>query len=832
MTLSESALRIHLVGNAHIDPAWLWTYAEGRAEVLATYRAAVEFLHAESALIFTAGGSVTYTWVEQDDPELLNAIAALVREDRWCLVNGWWVQPDCNLPSVESFARHALYGQRTLERLFGKRATVGYNVDSFGHHAALPGLLNAAGLHAYVFSRPGAHENAAVPGDYFWWEGIDGSRVLTARLGAHYQGTPDKLPERIARAAAGAHADLPQVLCFFGVGNHGGGPTRADLAAIQHVQANTPQWKLEISSPDQFFDAIRSTADHLPQHVGELQHHARGCYSVIAEMKRLNRQAEIALTTAETVNAWAITQANVSHADLTDDWQTVLLHQFHATFGGTCLPEVYEDDVFPALRRVIQNAENTTQNALEILGSQISLPRQVGKHYLLVFNPLSFERKEAIHAVVPAAGWQMDFKGDFRPSSVIVEDHTGQRIASQVTALEHIGGTYRVHFTFVADVPPVGYRVFSVQIPQNAEAYQPSVHPLVQPLENEWLTAQIDPTTGWIVSFAAHGIELCRDAMGVPLVIDDPSDTWSHGVDSYQDVIGEFNAKGNVELVENGPVRQVVRVRSQWGDSTLIVHYTLYRALGRLDCDYEVDWHEQHKMLKLDFPTRVLADTVSAEIPGGVISRQADGTEQPCQQWVSLSGRTQNHVETGLSVLNDCLHSYDALPGRVRMTLLRSPIYAYHQPREMHPGVLYQYTDQGKQCFRLSLVPNANSLAQTTITRQALALNTPCQIVAIPRFQTDAQPDVPANIPGTELALKSWAESSPSTVIVTALKVAEDGSSDLIVRARETDGKATRAILRVGNREWHTDFRPFQIRTWRVPKHLAEGDPLEVSLLE
>jgi alpha-mannosidase len=151
-------VRVHLVGNAHIDPAWLWSYAEGRAEVLATYRAAVQFLQEEPDLMFTAGGSVTYVWVEQDDPSLLAEIKQLVEQGRWCLVNGWWLQPDCNLPSGESFARHALYGQRTLERLFGRRASVGYNVDSFGHNAALPGLLLGGGLSSYVFARPDPRE--------------------------------------------------------------------------------------------------------------------------------------------------------------------------------------------------------------------------------------------------------------------------------------------------------------------------------------------------------------------------------------------------------------------------------------------------------------------------------------------------------------------------------------------------------------------------------------------------------------------------------------------------------------------------------------------------
>jgi alpha-mannosidase len=481
--LPPAPIRVHLVGNAHIDPAWLWSYAEGRAEVLATYRAAVEFLHEVPDLIFTAGGSVTYTWVEQDDPPLLDQIRQLVAEGRWCLVNGWWVEPDCNLPSSESFARHALYGQRTLERLFGRRAAVGYNVDSFGHNAALPGLLLGGGLSSYIFSRPDAGE-MDLPADYFWWEGVDESRVLAARLTAHYEGSPQELPDRVARSAAAAHPALGQVLCFFGIGDHGGGPTRQDLAVIRQIQAGQGDLRLEFSSPDRFFEAIRPSANSLPVVAGELQHHSRGCYSVVADMKRLNRHAECALTTAETASAWASRAAERPYPDFATAWKTELQHQFHDTLGGTCLPEVYEEEVFPALRGVIRTAKRATQEALAALGARVAIERPEDGHRLLVFNPLSFQRREAVQAAVNATAWRDDFQGKFRPARVIVEDPDGAIIPSQVVGMDHIGGTYRVHFTFVAELPPLGYRVFRVHIPSDVETYVPDVRPLSHPLEN------------------------------------------------------------------------------------------------------------------------------------------------------------------------------------------------------------------------------------------------------------------------------------------------------------------------------------------------------------
>ncbi|NLD73405.1 MAG: alpha-mannosidase, partial [Chloroflexi bacterium] len=180
---------VHMIGNAHIDPVWLWPLSEGRAEVLSTYRTALMLLDEFPGYVFTSGGSVTYQWAAEDDPALFGRIQQAVAEGRWALVNGWWLQPDCNIPGGESFARHALYGQRFLEEHFGRRARVGYNVDTFGHAGTLPMLLRGGGLDYYVFFRPGPHEKD-LPREPFWWEAPDGTRVLTCRPPLHY-GTPE-----------------------------------------------------------------------------------------------------------------------------------------------------------------------------------------------------------------------------------------------------------------------------------------------------------------------------------------------------------------------------------------------------------------------------------------------------------------------------------------------------------------------------------------------------------------------------------------------------------------------------------------------------------------
>ena len=162
--------KLHLIGNAHLDPIWLWRWQEGCGEVLQTFRSALDRLNEYPELVFTCSSAAYYKWVSEIDPDMFEEIVEMVKKGRWVPVNGWWVQPDCNMPSGESFARQALYSQYFYYKKFGKICRSGYNVDSFGHNGNLPQLLRQGGMTNYVMMRPGTHENSEVP-EKFLWEG-------------------------------------------------------------------------------------------------------------------------------------------------------------------------------------------------------------------------------------------------------------------------------------------------------------------------------------------------------------------------------------------------------------------------------------------------------------------------------------------------------------------------------------------------------------------------------------------------------------------------------------------------------------------------------------
>lgn len=177
--------KLHMIGNAHLDPVWLWNWQEGFQEVKATFRSALDRMNEDENFVFTCSSAAFYEWVEHNNPQMFEEIKKRVAEGRWEVVGGWWIQPDCNIPSGEAFARQGLYGQRYFKEKLNTLATTGYNVDSFGHNGNLPQILKKSGLDNYVFMRPMPLEKG-LPGRTFWWKSMDGSSVMTYRIPYEY----------------------------------------------------------------------------------------------------------------------------------------------------------------------------------------------------------------------------------------------------------------------------------------------------------------------------------------------------------------------------------------------------------------------------------------------------------------------------------------------------------------------------------------------------------------------------------------------------------------------------------------------------------------------
>jgi alpha-mannosidase len=788
---------LHMIGNAHLDPVWLWRWPEGFEAARATFRSALDRMDEDPDFVFTSSQAAVYQWIERGDPELFERIKQRVREGRWRIVGGWWMQTDCNIPGGESLVRQGLYGQRYFMEKLGVTATVGYNVDSFGHNVMIPQILKKSGMDSYVFMRPGPHENAHIPGRLFGWESPDGSRVLTYQIPESYASWGDYTESKIRRAAEEMEK-YPEMMDFYGVGNHGGGPTRENIERVRRLQEDESLPELRFSSPDQFFQSAAKYDLDLPVWRDEMQHHASGCYAAHSEIKKNNRQIEHLLEAAEkfSVVAHELTGLEYPHEDLTHAWQALLFNQFHDIMAGTSIHEAYEDarDLHGLARQIAHEAITFSTGAIsaQMDTSGDGIP-------IVVFSPHSWTRADFCECELHGCG-----------PEISLVDESGDPVPCQVLDPSAVISGGRPRIIFPVEVDPIGRRLYRALPAEAAQENPLTVSETT--LENERLRVETDRATGRIARIfdKERGIEVLSGSSSAN-VIADPSDTWSHGVFRFKDVIGDFG-KAEMEVIETGPVRAAIRATSRWNESVLVQTYRLYAGGAFVESLCEVDWREHRKMLKLAFPAEVSNPVATYEIQYGHIRRPADGDEEPGLTWVDVSDD-----EGGLCLVNDAKYSYDVEGSTIGLTVLRSPVYAHHDPRKLDPNGRYAYIDQGLQEFRYRLFPHSGAWQDALPHRLGCELNSP--LIAV----------VASQHPGSAQAKGAFLAVGAENVIVSVIKRAEDGDG-IILRAFETHGQATRCAFKLAHPalDWESDFAPCEIKTFLITREWVR----EIDLLE
>lgn len=802
-------MRLHLVGQAHIDPVWLWQWPEGVSVVHSTFRSALDRMNENPDFKFTASSAQFYEWVAENDPAMLKEIRKRVEEGRWSLVGGWWVEPDVNMPSGESLARQGLYGQRSFERLFGRMATVGYNPDSFGHPGTLPQILKLQGIRSYVFMRPGPHEKREVPGPLFWWEGLDGTRMLTYRIPFSYNG--DRPVKHTSLAFINEYGSNPvkSLMEFYGAGDHGGGATIENIRSISSLQSEEGAPKVIFSTPEDYFaEAQKIPASDLPSIKDDLQHHAVGCYTVGAEIKKANRNTEAALTAAEKLASIgsAVWGATYPKSALTSAWERVLFLQFHDSFAGTTLPEHFQ-----AAREGFGYATDIANQALyksaQALAWQVPT-EDPQSEYLVVFNPHPWPTIQNVE-------YELDWDKT-KPSRV--EDDKGEAVPFQWSPSSTVAFD-RQRLVARVSVPAFGYRQIRVRPDAQQKQFTARVHAENSTLENEYLRVIVSPDGTIGILDKATGKQVFRggETGARAAVLNDPSDTWGHGVKAFKDELGAFQ-KASVKVLENGPLRAILRVRSSYNNSALTTDWILYAGSSALEANVKLDWQEHLKMLKLSFPVDVDNSKASYEVPYGYMVRESNGNEDPGQRWIDITGQ-QNGKEYGLAVINDAKYGYSVSGNDMRISIARSPVFAHHQPRTLQGDIEYQWEDQGIQTFRLMLLPHTGPWQQYHLSRKADEFLQPAPVI----YQGIHR--------GSRPQSASFLSIEAPNVVVSAIKQAED-SDDLIVRCYESEGRATSAKIQFhfANRDWDGNFRPFEIKTLRF--NARTGSISEVDILE
>ena len=803
---------LHIIGHSHIDAAWLWPWRDGEDAVVTTFRSALNRISETPGFCYTHSSSAHYRWVERADPTLFAEIRQRIREGRWEVVGGWPVEPDCNIPATESFIRHSLYGKQFCQRALGVDIKIGFNPDSFGHAAGLPTILKRAGYGYYVFMRPQEHEMKLPL--LFWWEGPDGSRVLVSRIWHDYDSSADE----IHPAAGGAFAPgFNHAAFFLGVGDHGGAVTKEQLRQVLELSKDPSLPELRFSTLRAFFTEIESTPAFasLPVVKGELQHHARGCYSANGEGKYLNRRAERSLIQAETISLVANLSAGrvypgPAYPDeaFSEAWWKVLFCQFHDMMAGTSLYSDYQD-VRDSVGYACEVAQTAKIEALETMAKRVDISG-VEEGAVFLFNPLPWRRKALVEYYTGS-----NPSGHAHITHLASKD--GVKVPVQWRPSASMTGTWFPRIHAWVELPPCGYKVFELAHgdPPNAE-----------PFKNFVTLSE----TGFGISSlkAEDGTELLAGPIGL-VAISDTSDTWAHGINQFRQEIGRPTLVSSA-IVEDGPVTRITRHRARWQDSEIVLDIAQFAGMDFVELRFVIDWREHEQILKLEIPTALANPRVFAKVPGEVLERGVNGEEEPYQDWIGIQGKL-NSADYTVALVNNSTYSYDCLNGLLRTVLIRSAPFARHNPNQVPYNDNNAWQDQGRQERRFWLMCGRGSYRELGLDRRAEELQTPAEYV------------MDSAHPGTEAWEHSFLEVMPNNVWVLAVKRAEvqaerqvdRASAGTVLRIQERSGTATTAIVKSSELGLdHTiDLGPWELKTLFIqPSGSGRSSLREVSLLE
>ncbi|ASJ70741.1 alpha-mannosidase [Granulosicoccus antarcticus] len=816
--------RIFMVGHAHLDPVWLWRWTEGYQEARATVHAAIKLLAEDKNYVFTLEQMAVLDWVRESEPQLFEQVQRYVEQGRISLVGGWWIEPDCNLPALESFVRQGLLGQRFMLRHFGHIASLGLNADPFGHSAALPQVLRQQRIDSYCFLRPGPTETD-MPYTWFDWLGIDGTSVQAYRIPHEYCcGGEDIASHMQSAVETVAPTTLGDAMVFFGVGNHGGGPTRRNLQSLHSLNESGRFGELIPAGPERFFEEVRSSGLVPPRWHGELQRHAAGCYSAHSEIKRINLRGELRLLEAERFATIVHRLHGIAYPtdEFDSAWKTLLFNQFHDILPGSAIETAY-DDARHQLGGVIATADKATNLALQSIARSIHIPLDEATQPLLVFNPHPFAIKTMVEIELA-----------FTTGSWSLADEAGkqlswQQIQPMATMRENdsFRNLYRRRILFEAQVPALGHQLYRLEVDKQSPPTlaAAAVTACGTTLENSCLRVTIDPNTGWVSELVLKDRQVnFAPASGCAhtVVTDDQSDTWGHRVESYAQPGSSF-VVDSLTIVECGPIRAAIRVDSSWGTSRLSEVYSITADSDVIDLEVSLDWREQRKLLKLRFPSAIKTDQMLYQIQTGSIMRPADGNENPGQRWISVCDKHAPE-QSRLTVINDAKYAYDCCGGDMGITIARSPVYAWHDPETLAPDRLYSHQDQGIQRFTCRIVPQLDGGDLNVVEQLTAELCTPLRIM-MESFHEGEINTSRGLIDGLDEA---------AGVMVSAIKPWEEDPSHTLIRLVNHSNITCRKELVLGflnNRPLSVELEALQIKSWVIPPQ-DDVAPFEVDLLE
>lgn len=782
--------RMVAVGHAHIDTAWLWPLRETVRKCVRTFTSAVQMMDTDPTYVFTCSQAQQYDWVRRHEPALFERIRHHVAGGQFVPVGGQWVESDMNLPSGESLVRQIVHGQRFFHEHFGVRCTEMWIPDVFGYPAGLPQLFAAGGMDRFVTQKLSWNKTNRFPHSTFWWEGLDGTRVLT-----HFPPVEtynaEITPEETARALRNfaEHGWSDWSLVPYGHGDGGGGPTREMVERRRRLDALPDTPSIAPGSAADFFAGVEAEAAAgapVPVWRGELYFEThRGTLTSQLDTKHGNRRAERLLRELELL----LTQAMVASPDraavdggldtdprqLDELWQHVLTQQFHDIIPGSSIGWVH-DDAERILAGVAADVEQRIAAAVAALGAGAQ-----------VLNAATAARREV--ALVDAATFDAARAG----GAPLGEEGVGwQRLSDdRVAAVLSAPGLASV---------PVEPAAVPLRPYDGADAVVVTDRSLANgALAVSWgsdgrLTSIIDIVRGRELLRAGTGGAQLRLHEDHPVHYD-AWDLESWTVDGGVDVAMDDAV---VTVESSGPLVGSVAVQVAFGDSTATLRYTLRAGSPRLDIEVDVDWHESERLLSLTMPLDVRADSAACGVQFGHVGRpthrstswDAAKFEVCAHRFVDLS-----EPSFGVAVLNDGRYGHGVVDGDVRVSLARAARY---------PDPV---ADTGRR-HRVTLAVLAHGAGLADVVTEAERLAYPLRLFA---GAVTGSASGAASPTGTRSGTADAADGGIGTatpavtvsgrgVEVDALKPADDGSGDVIVRLHEALGDRAAVTIAAARR--------------------------------
>jgi alpha-mannosidase len=781
---------VSLTGNAHIDAAWLWPWTETVDVVRRTFGTALQLMHEYPQYTYTQSAAAYNQWMFEKYPSLHQQIVDRVKQGRWEMVGGMWVEPDLNMPDGESLVRQLLIGKRYFREKFDADVRIGWNPDSFGYNWQLPQIYKKSGIDYFVTQKMTWNDTNPLPLKLFWWQSPDGSRVLTY-FPHDYVNEID--PVRIAAdidVSRKRNPGAPLMMHLYGIGDHGGGPTRTMLdSGIHWTDPRRVIPQMKFGTAQNFFSSIETQLDteHAPvwnykvlasgggslpvPPAGKLSlpvwndelyfEYHRGVMTTQANHKRNMRASEEQLLNAEKYSSLAwLSGTPYPQTRLTEAWQKALFNQFHDLAAGSGIGVLYKDSQrdFDVVR---WTTEEATATALGSISAQVKT-NSVSGTPVMVLNPLGWARTDlaTFDVQLPAPA----------KAGLSVLDSQGHPLVFQI--LSKNAATHSYHLLAeVNNAPSLGYEVLHVAA--GGTPAPTDLHAEGLTLENSLLRVTLDGQTGCIKSLYDKQSKFESIAAGgcgnqLQTFRDTPKEYDAWNIDAgFDQQVTALDKADSVELVEKGPLRATIRIARTWQNSKFVQDVSLYAGLGRVDIANNIDWHETHVLLKAAFPLAASSPQATYEIPFGSIERpttrnnswEAAKFEVPALRWADLGDGTH-----GFSLINESKYGYDAKNNVLRLSLLRSPTWPDPE------------ADRGHHQFTYSLYPHSGDWRQALTVRRGYEFN----------YQLRAQ-QVDAH-DGALPAKHSFVGVIGDNVVLTAVKKAEDGDA-LLLRIYEWAGK-------------------------------------------